>query len=105
MTLRYVLALGHDLTCHFGMTTREALLQQVNDEHREYPQYAGYWNEWGLGEVTFDLRTKAGRAFRRGDVVLLSPERHTVQGMPFRTAYSARTQLNTSIPASHVRAL
>lgn len=56
-----------------------------------------------VGRITRALRTKAGLAFERGDLVLLDPARiETVNGKAYRYAYSSRTRMNTAIPVTHV---
>lgn len=62
--------------------------------HAEYPQYAGYWDDWKLAVITSRQKTKAGVAFEKNDLVIVSE----IGGIGTAKAYSIRTGLNTVIP-------
>lgn len=100
------------------MPTIETMRASAEAAHAQYPQYAGHWDTWTAGTVTKRIRTKLGVAFEKGDEVLVSPEvreeRVTPRGpdkflpyeqwpvKPFRTCYSFRNGIDTSVPAEKV---
>lgn len=82
---------------------KTTLLAWVDAEHTQYAQYRNYWDNWFPVGIAKAQKTKAGRGFEVGDVVLCSPDAHQPEDGPrknttFRTCYSARTGMNTSIP-------
>jgi hypothetical protein len=76
------------------------LLAQADADHAQHPQYANYWDGWRVVEVTAQVRTKLGVAFEPGDLALAAPP-ETVA--PFRTVYSTRNKINTSVQGALVR--
>ena len=80
------------------------LLNQAENDLSHYPQYSGHWNGWVLAKVTRDVKTKLGMAFRRGDLVLVEPDMSRYERASdvaltqgFRTCYSHRNRVNTSV--------
>jgi hypothetical protein len=67
-------------------------------EHVDFPQYDGFWDDWGLAEATSDLVSKGGQQAQKGDVVLY---KH-VPGLGFERGtasfYSVRLGWNCSAP-------
>lgn len=86
---------------HIGDVERTAYLirQLATEEHAEYPQYAGHWDgdDWKLGQIHGDVRTKGGLRFADGDWVLYKV-RHGLVGCATEvTAYSVRGEINCSV--------
>ncbi len=67
-----------------------------------YPHYLGHWDAWILVEITAQVRTKGGVAFEDGDVVLARPAGDD-DSPGFRTCYSYRNSIDTSVPVDDVR--
>lgn len=95
-----------------------AIRAQADADHAQYPQYAGHWDDWRLAEITRDVKAHGAYAFRKGDLVLVSPEVWTEQVPPrgrfepdvtkwperqFATAYSARNKVDTAVRPEWVR--
>ena len=82
--------------------------KEAEREHVAFAQYAGHWDGWVLVEVTHDVTTKMGPAFRAGDLVIARPEGDPLdqedQGQ-FRTCYSYRNGIDTAVPRALVRAV
>lgn len=101
------------------MPTIETMRATAEAAHAQYPQYAGHWDDWTVGMVTKRIRTKSGVAFEKGDQVMVSPDTRSERIPPrgldkyrpydewpvkqFRTCYSFRNQIDTSVPADAVR--
>jgi hypothetical protein len=78
---------------------REALLAQARQDHAQYPQYDGYFDDWSLAHLAQDLRSKHGYLIAaKGTAVLLDPKRETI---PFDMMPLARIW----IPGDHVHAI
>jgi hypothetical protein len=88
---------------HVVEALRRGLLAEAIERHAPYPQYAGYFDDWQLIEVTKRVRTKLGVAFETGDVVL-GTRPNPVMNLPEHyTCYSRRTGANTAVPVKHAR--
>lgn len=89
-----------------ALRERDDLIAEAAAAHEQYPQFAGYWDGWELSLITETIRTKAGLSFEKGDRVLVEPGLRTDpfngQLIRYRTAYSPRTRMNTSLPAHNV---
>src|SRR6185295_1878541 len=74
----------------FALVTAMITLRMAADKaHAAYPQYRGHWDGWKLGRVIRDVETKAGVAFRAGDLALYNPARPFFPDSPI-TTYSVR---------------
>ena len=96
---------------------RQALITEAAEAHAQYPQYAGHWDGWRVAEITRNVRTKMGQAFRAGELVLVAPDTRTDKVAPrgqrlsyedwptkeFATAYSRSNGIDTAVPATYVR--
>lgn len=74
-----------------------AIVQQIAvNEHAQYPQYDGYWsgNCWMLIQITRNVTTKGGPAFKKGDITIAKQSDHFEGSI---TAYSIRNGWNTSL--------
>lgn len=72
------------------------------DQNAGFPQYVGYFDDWTLVEVTATIRTKLGVAFNPGDLVIARPA-SDLDADGFRTCYSPRNGIATSVPTEAVR--
>lgn len=81
------------------LRNREMIIDCAQQMHSQYPQYAGHWEgaEWVLVEITRDVTTKLGLAFRAGDVTVA--RRHLLIPGEW-TAYSIRNGIDTGITYS-----
>lgn len=88
---------------------RGAIQEAFDAALGEFPQYASHLNGWRLGFIRSPVRTKLGLAFATGDVVLYrdQDERAIEVGCDptFKTAYSVRNAVDTSIPNSAIEPL
>lgn len=90
-----------------GATIKARLLRQADAAHVQYAQYKDHWNDWTPVVVAKGQRSKSGQGFIEGDIVLMSPESYkpesgTRMNTTFRTCYSWRTGINTSIPEKYL---
>ena len=72
-----------------------------------YPQYDGHFAKYEICRITREIRTKAGRAFAAGEIVIArKPDPKTdfhFPGTPrFITAWSYANTIDTSVPAGAV---
>lgn len=83
---------------------RQFLLAAATVTHAQYPQYAGYWDEWMLGTLTHNIELKGG-GLPRCDVVLVKPVDGTfgASDEPSRSFYSARRDSNVATDPHRVR--
>lgn len=86
---------------------RERLIAQAEEQHADDPSSRGRWDTWRVGRINRDVRLIRRVPFRKGDVVLVSPETFTPNlaigpGRPLRSCYSPVTQANTSVFAAWV---
>ena len=88
---------------HRGIPFQDEILEALKAEaaraHEAYPQYAGHWDGWELGQIAHDVKTKRGLAFQKGDLVLVNPRS---MGFDFEVlaplvAYSWRNRVDTAI--------
>jgi len=54
-------------------TTLEALVQQAEEKHAPYPQYAGHWDGWVLAKSKRAVRSRGQEIVAKGEVVLFDP--------------------------------
>ena len=83
-------------------TTKQAIIEQANRDHAQYPQYRGHWDgpEWILVRFKKAIKTKMGLAFERGDVTVARADRGG--DSKYITAYSFRNRIDTSVPLKAV---
>jgi hypothetical protein len=72
----------------------------------EYPQYIGHFDAYTLVRIKRPIRTKLGLAFDAGEVAIAAPGAAPILGggPRFRTVWSLRNRIDTSVPASAVEA-
>lgn len=79
-----------------GTLTKATLLLMAGLMHINHPQYKGYWDNHELFEMPYDLKTKAGQSFKKGDITLMKIETDGhFKNRQF--AYSFRTGVDTLI--------
>lgn len=68
----------------------------------QWPQYRGYWDgaEWILVQIQREIKTKAGIAFRQGELALAKKD--TLEGRSVWTAYSRTNNINTCLGMNKV---
>lgn len=73
----------------------------------KYPQYLGHFERYTLARVKRDIKTKMGLAFTKGEFVIVAPdgEFHLPGTTKFRTAWSRKNAVDTSIKASDLEAV
>lgn len=54
----------------YGLATDDSIRDEIEQTHKEWPQYANHWDGWVLVRITQDITTKAGQAFKAGDITL-----------------------------------
>lgn len=84
------------------MTAKTELLDLINGMLVQYPQYKGHFDHWVLGEIKKDVRTKFGKAFIKGEIVLVEPGTRRFVDMNGKnremvTAFSVSDRISTSI--------
>lgn len=80
--------------------------EQAAEDHIEFPQYDGYWDDWTLGRITRDIDTKAGRQFNEGDIVMHKRGDIVIPEWPDQvSAYSVRTTCNVNIDPADIEPL
>lgn len=87
------------------MAIKQELVAQAESQLAQYPQYEGHWDDWTVGLVKRDIKTKAGLAFRKGDAVLVQPIIRDLTESSFAkrknklgvTAYSFRNRCDTGL--------
>ncbi len=108
----------HDTVPMATVTTRTAHLapalydaaaaeirERADDAHRQYPQYAGHWDDskWVLVRIERTIKTKLGVAFTAGELTLAYAERNSALdiscGAPEISvmAYSTRNGITTAV--------
>lgn len=70
-----------------------------------YPQYEGHWNGWIVVTFTRSVTTKMGRVFEPGDVTVAKLPETRIDPSRFPVAFSARSGVDTAVPASYFRRL
>jgi len=65
----------------------------------QYPQYAGHFDGYVAVRIKRDVRTKMGLAFEKGEIAIAQP---TADADGFRTVWSVKNKVDTSVRASHV---
>ena len=71
--------------------------------HKDYPQYAGKFDDWVLGVAPHDQEMKSGLAFIEGDYFLCAPEIELAENdfhYDSLSAFSIRTGWNCALSAS-----
>ena len=66
-------------------------------EHADYPQYAGHFDGYRLVRVSVDVRTKAGLAFKAGDVAIATYRAGLQPGFGRWIVYSVRNGCDTQL--------
>jgi hypothetical protein len=87
---------------------RSKLISQAEAAHAQYPQYRGHWDNWILGRVKRRVTMrKTGWHIEKGTLLLMEPQAEPLTmgpyvGKNFRIVYSPVSNMDTSIPDSHV---
>lgn len=88
------------------------LREEADAAHTQYRQYRGHWDGWVLGRLLRTVKTKAGVAGRKGDLVLFNPTPDASltdvlngNGKTYTVFYSRATQCNTVVDVDSVRAV
>lgn len=80
------------------MEILNALKSIAQEQNAAFPQYAGHFDAYVLVRMKRTVHTKMGMAFMRGEMAIASPM--TREG--YRTVYSIRNRVDTSVPESSV---
>ena len=72
-----------------------ALRKQAAQQVAQYPQYAGRFDAMVIARAKRDVRTKAGLAMKKGEVVLV--EAGVFGNGEFTTIWSMRNKVHTSV--------
>lgn len=86
------------------------LKSQAEKQNEQWPQYKGHFDNYVLVTVTKRIKTKMGVAFEKGDMAIAVPaiKPHITTDPTwrrFRTVYSFRNQIDTSIPEDAIQVL
>lgn len=80
------------------MTIRERLIEDARMQKRDFPQYAGKYEDYVLVRIHDDVKTKSGRAFMKGQLAIAKPKTGAfVISIPTRIVYSPATKVDTSV--------
>lgn len=66
----------------------------AEESHEQYPQYAGYWDGWGIVRFTIRIRSKGGTQFEPGDYTIA---RRARSPLDYDAAYSWRLGWNCGL--------
>jgi len=80
-----------------GDATVRAIREIARQAHKDFPQYEGHWDgpEWSLAVVLRRVRTKAGVAFVRGELVIAKHDADPLDGHQRAVAYSVNNRIDT----------
>ena len=87
---------------------RAKLIADAEAAHAQYPQYKGHWDNWILGRVKRRIAMrKTGWHLEKGTVLLMEPQAEPLgmgphAGEDFRIVYSPVSNMDTSVPDSHL---
>ena len=86
-------------------STLTKLRRKAAAQVRQYPQYKGHFKNYGACQVTREIKTKFGIAFKKGDVTLCSRQPASSFSLIPRSvmAWSFRNKINTSVPEYDVK--
>jgi hypothetical protein len=77
---------------------------QAEATHAAFPQYKGHWDGWVLVEVTKNIKTKLGQAFRKGEKSIAMRETDGELAGCW-AVYSVSNKVDTIVNAKHVKVL
>lgn len=87
--------------------TRRMLIAQATEDHKEYPQYKGYFDNHQLYRVKKNIKTKMGMAFKKNELAIGIDTGRIIDGGPYvgkrsLTLYSVANGVNTGLPEHFV---
>jgi hypothetical protein len=84
------------------LTILESLKAEASEQMALFPQYQGHFDNYELVEITQDVRTKMGLAFVKGEIAIAGPRTDRIFPSYYRTVWSMRNKVDTSIPMSAI---
>jgi hypothetical protein len=86
-----------------------ALKADADQSHAQFPQYKGHFDGYALCRVKKTIKTKAGIAFEKGDLAIMTPfKSFDVYNHAFdstMTVYSARNGVDTVVRSCDVESV
>jgi hypothetical protein len=91
------------------MTTKTEILNQkiqtADEHHAQYPQYKGHFDGYSLARMASQVKTKAGVAAKKGDVVIAKLDTAIFPGESRVVFYSENNKCDTVVHPRMVRFL
>jgi len=64
-------------------TVRHARIAEAAKAHADFPQYHdGYWNDWSVGRIKRNLRSRGAQIASKGQIVLVNESSLTTADQP-----------------------